>query len=46
MEVTMQWWDAADDLWYALRLRLAAGHYLVAPLVRTLLAVAALALTA
>jgi hypothetical protein len=22
MERTMQWWDEADDLWFALRLRL------------------------
>ena len=41
----MQWWDALDDLWYALRLRLAALHYLVAPLQRSLVALAGLLLT-
>ncbi|MEL6198581.1 MAG: hypothetical protein AAFQ62_14030 [Pseudomonadota bacterium] len=44
MEVTMQWWDALDDLWYAARLRLSALHYIVAPLNRALLAVAGLLL--
>lgn len=40
----MQWWDALDDLWYAARLRLAALHYLVAPVQRHLMAVAGLLL--
>ena len=40
----MQWWDALDDLWYALRLRLSALHYLVAPLQRALVALAGLLL--
>ena len=44
VEVTMQWWDALDDLWYAARLRLSALHYIVAPLNRALLAVAGLLL--
>ena len=41
----MQWWDAADDLWYAARLRLSALHYLWAPVARTLTALSALLLT-
>ena len=41
----MQWWDAADDLWFALRLRLAALHHLAAPASRTLVAFAGLLLT-
>lgn len=40
----MQWWDAADDLWYAMRLRLDALHHLAGPATRTLFAVAALLL--
>ena len=41
----MQWWDALDDLWYALRLRLAALHYLLAPLQRACVALCGLLLT-
>jgi hypothetical protein len=44
MEVTMQWWDMADDLWYASRLRLAALQHLCLPALRGLLVIAAAAL--
>ncbi|MEM7611470.1 MAG: hypothetical protein AAF270_07325 [Pseudomonadota bacterium] len=44
MEVTMQWWDTADDWWYALQLhldgtgRVAAGAARLAILVAAALA--------
>lgn len=45
MEVTMQWWDTADDWWFALRLRLDASEYLASPVARlAVLAAAALML--
>lgn len=44
VEITMQWWDSLDDLWYAARLRLAALHYTLGPLRRALLAAAGLLL--
>lgn len=39
----MQWWDEADDLWFALRLRLLRLAYL-APLMRRALVPAGTAL--
>ncbi len=41
MEVTMQWWDMADDLWFAARLRLAALAHWVTPLLRGVLLISA-----
>ena len=39
MEKTMQWWDEADDLWFALRLRLLPFSGLGAGMRRTLVPV-------
>ena len=41
MEVTMQWWDTADDLWFAVRHRLTGLAPSAALAWRWLLAVAA-----
>ena len=41
MEVTMQWWDMADDLWFAARLRLAALEHWLKPMLYVALAAAA-----
>ena len=40
----MQWWDMADDLWFACRLRLAALHHLARPASRAALVAVAGAL--
>lgn len=44
MEITMQWWDMADDLWFACRLRLAALEHLVPTALRASLVLLAGAL--
>lgn len=40
----MQWWDAADDLWFAFRLRAAALEHLVGALARNAMALAGMLL--
>ncbi|MEL6870676.1 MAG: hypothetical protein AAFO81_12835 [Pseudomonadota bacterium] len=45
MEVTMQWWDNLDDLWFAAGMKLSAWHFRAAPLARASVVVCALALT-
>ncbi|MEO0575222.1 MAG: hypothetical protein AAF004_07145 [Pseudomonadota bacterium] len=44
MEVTMQWWDDLDDLWFAARLRLSGWHHWASPLARGSISMAALLL--
>lgn len=44
MEVTMQWWDDLDDLWFAASLHLSRWHHLASPFARSTVSAAALLL--